>query len=1140
MIRLSTDFDLGRDKTRIKDPADARRQTATATTLLERLFNRDAAKRYELQLLADEVGMGKTFVALATAYSILAHLRRFDPPDDLVDCVQRVVIVTPQNPALFRKWQREVSEFVERCVVRERREEARQWFAPETVERQDELIAALRKPGKGPRVVVTYTGAFGSARLHSLDLKRRHVFGVLFRYWGNRFPMDRRERLLRGAPSWWPRNPYQLVDFDDRERDQLRFDEEEILTGIERLDRDRGEESRVEALFRRCRDISEPYVRDREELFQRVERDVVEIYRGAISQLGTRGVPLVIVDEAHNWKNGPSAGTNGYYRFVETLGRRARRALLLTATPFQLRPNEMLELLRVSDDLEFGANRSRSEARRIILREFRESRISPVLERASESSRAFARAWGRLSSRLGTADVEAAWSDRHVALVRAQLRDLTHAPGAVDLQVAASIIEDAVSKLDPDLRSFFREGLRLFLHNTDLSAKLGRVMIRHRRATDHRLVRVGAEFGKPAGAVSIRPDRHVLHAAEGLDVRGEAELPHYVLMRCVSEMKKGRGRSSLGSDLTGCYSTLLESAEGRAIKKSLADSVSGQRYLSLLLELVDTTRDAGHPKVAIVVEEVLRAWRCGEKTLVFCFRTHTAERLRTIVDERIRRELEHRRQRCLGGEEQLRSFRARLTGRDRDLVGLALDRVLWSFLWAASSHNLERRGEWSPCPYNPGDLVLQDAELRELARLLLSFRIDFAAERVDRVFLHRVHEHLVARRLLRIVGLERHWRALLERIADEQWIVGPYGLTPRHEHEEGGEDRASFDERGAQTIYASEGVASTPAIEQLGRQLAGRRGRARERSILDAYASGPSLWLGREPAAISSGPGDCAVARTIADLHGHLAAITVRDGAEDWEGRLVLFQALRRSLLRESVLLRLLPDRSEREEAQWGELLAETFYAALPGQAESMADRIAVFLEDVRAASGSLLDGASARGTLLEATRLRDQQFVALVKGGGDAQTRERIFAGFNTPLLPEVLICTSVGQEGIDLHRHCRNVVHYDLAWNPAVLEQRTGRVDRIGCKTFRERSTNGQDPLFLEIGVPFLAGTYDERMYEELRLRSQMFEVLTGGDVSADNMEGRDDVRHAEGREEGRHFTALPLDMVSDLRVQLHVWKP
>jgi hypothetical protein len=57
----------------------------------------------------------------------------------------------------------------------------------------------------------------------------------------------------------------------------------------------------------------------------------------------------------------------------------------------------------------------------------------------------------------------------------------------------------------------------------------------------------------------------------------------------------------------------------------------------------------------------------------------------------------------------------------------------------------------------------------------------------------------------------------------------------------------------------------------------------------------------------------------------------------------------------------------------------------------------------------------------------------------------------------------------------------------------------------------------------VPFLAGTYDERMYEELRLRAQTFEVLTDGEVSVDNAEGRDDV--PLGRLSGRCPPSAPL---------------
>jgi hypothetical protein len=114
-------------------------------------------------------------------------------------------------------------------------------------------------------------------------------------------------------------------------------------------------------------------------------------------------------------------------------------------------------------------------------------------------------------------------------------------------------------------------------------------------------------------------------------------------------------------------------------------------------------------------------------------------------------------------------------------------------------------------------------------------------------------------------------------------------------------------------------------------------------------------------------------------------------------------------------------------------------------------------------------------------------------------------------------------------------------LHWNPAVLEQRTGRADRIGSKTFRERDA-AADPrtVVLEIGVPFIAGTYDKRMYEELRLRAQTFEVLTGGDFAADHADGQDDITRPQGEEFGLSVLSLPPKMINDLRVKLHVWVP
>ena len=61
-----------------------------------------------------------------------------------------------------------------------------------------------------------------------------------------------------------------------------------------------------------------------------------------------------------------------------------------------------------------------------------------------------------------------------------------------------------------------------------------------------------------------------------------------------------------------------------------------------------------------------------------------------------------------------------------------------------------------------------------------------------------------------------------------------------------------------------------------------------------------------------------------------------------------------------------------------------------------------------------------------------------------------------------------------------------------------------------------------------------------KELRLRAQTFEVLTGGDLAADNAEGHDDSAAAEGTESNLSFIPLPEPMVRDLRVSLHVWSP
>jgi hypothetical protein len=62
-------------------------------------------------------------------------------------------------------------------------------------------------------------------------------------------------------------------------------------------------------------------------------------------------------------------------------------------------------------------------------------------------------------------------------------------------------------------------------------------------------------------------------------------------------------------------------------------------------------------------------------------------------------------------------------------------------------------------------------------------------------------------------------------------------------------------------------------------------------------------------------------------------------------------------------------------------------------------------------------------------------------KGGA---RKEVVRKAFNSPFWPFVLVSTSVGQEGLDFHRYCHRVVHWNLPSNPVDLEQREGRVHR------------------------------------------------------------------------------------------------
>jgi hypothetical protein len=112
---------------------------------------------------------------------------------------------------------------------------------------------------------------------------------------------------------------------------------------------------------------------------------------------------------------------------------------------------------------------------------------------------------------------------------------------------------------------------------------------------------------------------------------------------------------------------------------------------------------------------------------------------------------------------------------------------------------------------------------------------------------------------------------------------------------------------------------------------------------------------------------------------------------------------------------------------------------------------------------------------------------VRMVNGETPREVRERVMGAFNSPLFPEILVSSQVLAEGVDLHRFCRFVIHHDLSWNPSVIEQRTGRLDRIRC-----RAETARRPIV--VYEPYIAESADEKLYRVLRDRERWFQVVMG----------------------------------------------
>src|SRR5262249_2768991 len=83
----------------------------------------------------------------------------------------------------------------------------------------------------------------------------------------------------------------------------------------------------------------------------------------------------------------------------------------------------------------------------------------------------------------------------------------------------------------------------------------------------------------------------------------------------------------------------------------------------------------------------------------------------------------------------------------------------------------------------------------------------------------------------------------------------------------------------------------------------------------------------------------------------------------------------------------------------------------------------------------------------LSHTRDGPDRVMAFHGGMSDAQ-REAVQRAFNGTLdeYPvRILVATDAAREGLNLQAFCADLFHFDVPWNPARMEQRNGRIDRV-----------------------------------------------------------------------------------------------
>ena len=906
--------------------ADVERQEDTVLRALDMLDDRPGI------LLADEVGMGKTYEALGVA-AVTHHERRSS----------HIVVVTP-GPDLNGKWRAEFSRFSESQMYE---------FGENNVKEVRHLSEFVESVRQHPVVVAPVT-MFQSGRGSGAQ---SYLLSLYFHWKG-----------LHGHTA----NAI-MARFRDGEQERINVQTARFLDifSLEQVT------PHLRQAFRRgtaggAAGLDDLYEKGGLSAFENPVPVRNALYRARFVLTG-RLMPMIdllIVDEAHKLKNPGSLRTRA---MQEVFSRRFRKALFLTATPFQLDVSELREIFSL-----FGRAKGAPDD----LEEQVEGLLANVAD-YQQHYEDFQRTWSSLDPIVAARFREA--YDRDPAAAK----QLDEPAIGVILRQIESLRELKEKSIEPGFRQW---------------------MIR-----------------------SLREDKRTYrrHLPKDIRASGVEVLPFLIYERFIAELFRRHRQTHKAAVEINMVSSYAAAQQGTILAASDGIPVEAEVYHALLREILGEMESDGqnHPKLRDSISDALDAADRGEKTLIFCSRIATLEQLRRELDsiwecrllERWRkvypeahaddifdtREDDDTRQRGRHSQLQARFHRP------QDGLYLALRECHCRTVISAGAWAFDR---------------LLDI-VRNANALLQTVRVGkTSSERIDYQVAKRCVEHAAS-----LLWLADHHESIpsdaLRNLSDSNYVR--FGLDL---HKDDYETDSMGDEQPRWEI--SERVASL------------------------VLGDGDSLWE---------------------SLTGSLEKLPPNM-------RVRLVEQLARYLTYKQV-----PFLSD--------LLAEVLAAGLPVEPVESAAILHFMPQFWRTASGQLW--VNQLRTFLEYFVQRDpQQQLEILDGPiktgefarhtRDGESRERLREAFNTPLYPMILIANEVMQEGLDLHKHCRRIVHHDLVWNPAQIEQRIGRIDRLGSLTNRLRK-NGSD-VTLDVLYPVIRGTIDERLFRTVKTREKWLEFLLG----------------------------------------------